>query len=289
LTGQYLFLIRFLYLVLIDISVAFFGDLILSRACHEDTICLWRIEGFSSDDPPPTALQAPTTYDPSKQTRSAFLPVPSSARPIQYTRLLKFHTPDCGVQFFMRFRIFNEPGKHPILAFCNIKSKIMFWDLERLAAYSRFIEHLGDLKRDKSVPLERPAWLQVRKLRKETSVKGTAVSHLRSSFHAADKESMASMSPDPEGASAGQPYSQKTLDEWASLYDITNPHGALQPHRSIHATLANEELFVGRQVAWSADGEWCVVVGNGNRIVICQRWAKDGKDKTPAPTAPTTS
>ncbi|OAR03049.1 hypothetical protein LLEC1_06282, partial [Akanthomyces lecanii] len=34
-------------------SVSFFGDYILSRACHDNVIVLWRIEGFSSQGPPP--------------------------------------------------------------------------------------------------------------------------------------------------------------------------------------------------------------------------------------------
>ncbi len=112
-------------------SVAFYGDLILSRACHEDVIVLWRIEGFSSGDPPLPASQAPAC-DTSEQTRSAFSPVISASRPAQYTRLLQFHTPGCGAQFFMRFDVFHAPNEHPLLTFCNAESRILFWDLARL-------------------------------------------------------------------------------------------------------------------------------------------------------------
>ncbi|KAJ6784981.1 hypothetical protein PWT90_08127 [Aphanocladium album] len=62
--------------------VAFFGDFILSRACHDNVIVLWRIEGFSSDGPAPPQSAAPTAQtvvptsmdDQSRLTRSYFVP-----------------------------------------------------------------------------------------------------------------------------------------------------------------------------------------------------------------------
>ncbi len=182
----------------VSFSVAFFGDLILSRACHEDSIVLWRIEGFSSDDPPLPASQAPTAYDTSKQTRSAFSPVISASRPAQYTRLLQFHTPDCGVQFYMRFKMFHAPDKHPVLAFCNAKSRTLFWDLARLPAYSSFIQALKDPKRDKQQPLNRPSWLTARKPREPK--KGDAVTNLRHANTMGDKELHGFGEPRPGGS-----------------------------------------------------------------------------------------
>ncbi|KAH8889800.1 WD40 repeat-like protein [Thozetella sp. PMI_491] len=265
--------------------VTFFGDLILSRACHEESIVLWRIEGFSSDDPPLPAAQAPTAYDPSKPTRSAFNPVISASQPAQYTRLLQFHTPDCGVQFFMRFKVFHAPGKHPVLAFCNAKSRTLFWDLARLPAYNNFIRALKDPSRDRTAPLGRPSWLTVRKPREPK--KGDVITNLRHATATGDKDSMVSASPDPEGVggtSMGAPsgatgvtgdlgYSQKMLQEWEEMYDTSDPHGMIRPHRAIN-TVVNEANFVGRQVAWSPGGEWCLVVGNNNRVIIYQRWAE---------------
>lgn len=254
-------------------SVSFFGDLVISRACHENTMVLWRIEGFNSEDAPPSRDQAPSTHDPRKQTRSAFAPVLSKGRPMRYTRLLRFSTVDCNVQFFMRFRLFHEPGKHPILAFCNTKSKIFFWDLERLTAYRQFMGALEEAKQtEKGAHPQRPGWLQVKKGKKEAVGKGTAISQVR----AQEKESNASASPDPDAA-AGQPYSQKTLREWAEMYDISSDARPLLPHRTVQATSSTDSTFVGRQVAWSPGGEWCVVVGSGNRAVVCHRWAHGGK------------
>ncbi|KAG5932766.1 hypothetical protein E4U59_007301 [Claviceps monticola] len=58
--------------------VAFFGDYILSRACHDNIIVLWRIEGFSSDGPKQPQSTAPTPQhvlsasyeDPDRLTRT---------------------------------------------------------------------------------------------------------------------------------------------------------------------------------------------------------------------------
>lgn len=252
--------------------MAFFGDLILSRACHEDSIVLWRIEGFSSDDPVPSPADAPTTYDPNKQTRSYYTPILSPERPAHFTRLLQFHTPDCGVQFFMRFRIFHAPGKHPILAFANAKSRTFFWDMSRFLAYSQYIKELENAQASKDVPPpQKPYWLPVKKEKKPD----TAAAKLRIS--GVDKESMVSASPDPESVTSLGQHNQKTLSEWAEMYETTNLHRLIKPHKSV----AVDGTFVGRQVSWSPGGEWCVVVGNNNRALIYQRWVKDNKISTP--------
>ncbi|KAL2200386.1 WD40-repeat-containing domain protein [Corynascus similis CBS 632.67] len=273
--------------------VAFHGDLILSRACHEDTIVLWQVEGFSSADPVPGPLDAPTPTDMAKQTRSYFTPTLSAqSRPAMFTRLAQFHTPDCGVQFFMRFRIFRAPGKHPILAFANAKSKTFFWDLARFGSYSRYMAKLKEAK-EAGRPLvgeggvSKPAWLVIRRSGKKTTtatttttaaaaaaaagVAGDGAASLRSFvMGGGDKESMVSASPDPESVT-GLGHSRETLQAWAEMYDLSNPVGQIKAHRTVQV----EGGFVGRQVGWSPEGEWCVVVGNGNRALIYQRWAKE--------------
>lgn len=242
-------------------SVAFYGDLILSRACHEDVIVLWRIEGFSSDDPVPTPDDAPTTYDPAKQTRSGWTPTLSPDRPVHFTRLLQFHTPDCGRQFFMRFRMFHAPGRHPILAFANAKSKTFFWDMSRFLGHAGYMESLRDAQAARqAAPPAKPSWLVVKRAKK-----GDAASSLRGG---ADKDSMVSASPDPD---PGLWYDSKTLAHWAELYSMSTSHVAVEPHKTV--AMAVDGAFVGRQVGWSPGGEWCVVVGNANRALIYQRWA----------------
>jgi polycomb protein EED len=216
-----------------------------------------------------------------------------------FTRLAQFHTPDCGVQFFMRFRIFRVAGKHPVLAFANAKSKTFFWDLARFGSYARYMDELKEAqKRGRSVGVtvagaggesavaagvQKPAWLMVKRAKKGAAAAamaaaavGDGTSSLRSfaaaSVAGGDKESMVSASPDPEGGGAtGLGYSRETLQAWAEMYDLSNPVGYVKAHR----TLQIEGGFVGRQVGWSPEGEWCVVVGNGNRALIYQRWGKE--------------
>ncbi|KAL2127691.1 hypothetical protein VTI74DRAFT_10306 [Chaetomium olivicolor] len=261
--------------------VAFHGDLILSRACHEDSIVLWQIEGFSSSDPIPDPLSAPTPTDMAKQTRSYFTPTLSQSRPAMFTRLAQFHTPDCGVQFFMRFRMFHAPGKHPILAFANAKSRTFFWDFRRFGEYKRYIEELKEAggKNIGGREVQKPSWLMVKRGKKTAAsgvaaVVGDGTSSLRSfalSGAGGDKESMVSASPDPESSTTGLAYSRETLQAWAEMYDLSDPVGYVKAHRSLQI----DGGFVGRQVGWSPDGEWCVVVGNGNRALIYQRWGKE--------------
>ncbi|KID61922.1 WD40 domain-containing protein, partial [Metarhizium hybridum] len=144
--------------------VAFYGDCVLSRACHDNVIVLWRIEGFSSEGLPPPQSAAPTPQnvvptsyeDPDRLTRSAFVPATSPQCPSQYTRLLEFHTPNCGPQFFMRFKLFHVPDQNPVLAFCNAAGNIFFWDFRRLTVY---LEVMAGLQ-GKSKAAVTPSWLK---------------------------------------------------------------------------------------------------------------------------------
>jgi polycomb protein EED len=147
----------------------------------------------------------------------------------------------------------------------------MFWDLERFTTYSRYMASLKDTQRDRSsATMEKPSWLLVKKNKKPDNA-----SNLRN-ITAADKESMVSASPDPESVTT-LGFNQKTLSEWAEMYDTSNAHGMVKPHRVGQV----DGAFVGRQVGWSPEGDWCVVVGSQNRALIYQRWAKDNKGSTP--------
>jgi polycomb protein EED len=267
---------------LVDCAI-FFGDLILSRACHDEVIVLWRIEGFSSADPPPPPSRAPTTFDPSQLTRSAFAPKSSLVCPSPYTRLLQFSTPGCGVQFFMRFSIFHIPGQHAMLAFCNAASKIYFWDLQRLTDYAEFVSKVQDPSRDRSVSIDslRPAWLKPIHHRKAEG---------GSQKDRASTDGVQQINQDLNESASKlllKEYSSETVTNWESRYSSWNPHGLVKPHKEELVNKYNKERkrvaysFVGRQVAWSPAGEWCVVVGSQNLAVILQRWAPDRDKVTP--------
>lgn len=307
-------------------SVAFYGDMILSRACHEDKIVLWRVEGFDSNNPPLPPSAAPTNFDPKEQTRSAFAK-PSPNRYALFSRLLQFSTPDCHSQFFMRFRMFHAKGKHPILAFANAKSRTFFWDLTRFREYNRFMDALHAYEEARaqrltitsngapplaslpsSSPPDKPHWLPIKKdkpLPTHRSITGTAgpgTGDKSSSTTAATmvpSTTTASASPDPDNVIGLGGYNTRTLTEWAEMYGTRNPQNLIRCHKQNSI----EGGFVGRQVAWSPEGDWCVVVGNSNNAVLYHRWGKDkeggskggvgagGKDRkgsTPAPSATST-
>ncbi|EJT68778.1 hypothetical protein GGTG_13655 [Gaeumannomyces tritici R3-111a-1] len=231
--------------------VAFYGDMILSKACHEDTIVLWRVEGFSSHDPPPPASDAPTNHDPAKLTRSSF--VPPSASPhtcaAAYTRLLKFSIKGCGHQFFMRFSMLQTRGMHPILAFCDTAAKI--------------IAGAGT----------------ERELRRETS-RATSTPDAEASATAAAAAPAPAVATPSEPADPLDAFGPKDAraEQWESRYDVSDPQAVIRPHRIEQMSKSG---FLGRQVAWSVDGAWCVVVGSGNLALILQRW--HGGESTPAP------
>lgn len=255
-------------------SVAFFGDNILSRACHDNVIVLWRIEGFSSADPPPPQSSAPTAQtvvpsgggleDQSRLTRSYFLPAVTAECPSQYTRLLEFHTPSCGPQFFMRFSLHHVPGQNPVLAFCNAAGNIFFWDLRRLAAYQDVMLALRDPARDRARPVALPSWLKpvIPRQRVTKLARTTSSSSSRGGAGAGANGA--------NGAEPGHELSQETLASWAAKYSMEDPHEPIKAHRA-ESSAAN---FVGRQAAWSPGGEWCVVVGSSNTTLVLQRWAK---------------
>ncbi|CAK7269227.1 hypothetical protein SEPCBS119000_003462 [Sporothrix epigloea] len=363
---------------LID-CVSFYGDLILSRACLEDLIVLWRIEGFDSTAEPPSPEQAPSNQDTTKLTRSAFSVPPITSTPsvgpsdslqagpvavstYPYTRLLQLHTPGCGPQFFMRFGLFNLAGHHPVLAFCNATAKIFFWDWTCFSAYRQFMT--ANLRRERQMPntgqtgegpVPRPPWMRVvvprkrptgnsgangnngaganviysvgsRRLRETHSELGlmdragaeegseressfgsfavgsgdiaasavapsvaasTATSTVGPAAAAAVKGAVATASTGagaaPKGRSAvghniTDMYNQETLDDWNSKYNTNDPHMLIKAHKT---ETTKGISAVGRQVAWSPEGDWCVVVGSNSRVMILQRWA-NGEPGQPA-------
>ncbi|KAG5983849.1 hypothetical protein E4U55_006999 [Claviceps digitariae] len=255
--------------------VAFYGDYVLSRACHDNVIVLWRIEGFSSAGPRPSQSTAPTPQnvlptgyeDPERLTRSAFVPATSPRCPSQYTRLLEFHTPNCGPQFFMRFKLHHVAGQNPVLAFCNAAGNIFFWDLRRLTVYQEVIAAQNEAWHDKSKPVQVPKWLKPVIPRQRVDATG------RLKSVASDRDSLAS---GQTGYTETTDYSPETLESWASRYSMEDPHDALKAHRTEYSS-AN---FVGRQTAWSPGGEWCVVVGSSNTTLVLQRWARNSASRT---------
>jgi polycomb protein EED len=245
-------------------SVTFHGDLVLSKALHEDCIVLWLIKGFNSTSAPPPQSSAPTNYDTEPDTRSAFSPPPSAFdRSRQYTRLLQFAIPDC-FEFYMRFSLYSPlsaPVTHPILAMCNSASKVYFWDFKRLEEFHDYVMSSKDIHGDASQSVQRPVWLPASrskgKSRDADTESTTASSHTLST-----EAAMANP--------ADIPPSQ------TRKYAMGDPFGMVEAHKVVDTKLKGS--WTGRQVAWSACGKWCVVVGSPNVIAVFERWA-DRKEK----------
>lgn len=233
---------------------------------------LWKIEGFSSEDPPPAPSTAPTAYDQSRTTRSAFASINSPSCPSLWVRLLQFETPHCGPQFFLRFSLHHVHGQHPILVFCNTKSEILMWDMARLTGYQSYINKIRDPNRDTTVRVKRPAWLQPNhhKLKKAVSENPvdpvyTAAFTMRPVGHR-----------DPFNVEGYllEEQTPETVESWQSKYDTSNPFKLIKPHK---IEKFGGPRFLGRQVAWSPVGDWCVVAGSQNTVIILQRWPKGGR------------
>jgi polycomb protein EED len=61
----------------------------------------------------------------------------------------------------------------------------------------------------------------------------------------------------------------KTRKGWSEKYDMGDPLKEIAAHWT---DVVKGLTVVGRQVAWSPDGKWCVVVGSDSVIACFQRW-----------------
>lgn len=144
------------------------------------------------------------------------------------------------------------------------------WDMARLTGYHDYINQIRDPERDPDTRVKRPGWLvpvhhRARKVDTKLDPVWAAAAAMRPvGYHDPfDIEKYLLQEQTPE-----------TVESWQGKYDTCNPFKLIKPHRS--DTLGGPR-FVGRQVAWSPGGEWCVIVGSRNTAVIMQRWAKGGR------------
>lgn len=250
-------------------SVKWYGDLILSRAArgqtesdkkHNDLI-LWKIDGFDGSLPPPE--HPPIPY-PGRFTRTSF---PHSERSRGFEYILTFaihHTP----RFYLRFGLFHEPAKRPVLVIGNEESKFLFWDLQRCEEGEDGNEMIKPGRggkgsrggRGKKSSINTESLSRLNGLRRDASVASdsTRTSALPS----------ASNSNTPASASASQPVApgEKRL--------VTDdPMRPIRPHWEKIATtgLSARKHFATSQVQWSPDGRWMVGVGDHGMIAVFHR------------------
>ncbi|KAH7382597.1 WD40-repeat-containing domain protein [Phaeosphaeria sp. MPI-PUGE-AT-0046c] len=227
--------------------VQWYNDLIFSHACREAKIMLWKIDGFSSDsasipDAPVPTSAAITSRTPvtvpahsSSTTRSAW-----GGR---FQRLLQFSLPDTD-QFYIRFNLFHELGRHPILAAGNEKSKAFFWDLQRLEDSGTG----GDASQDGKATL-----------------KGLP-RHIREGSVSSNGSSAMSTA---SGTTKG---TKRKVKEQPRDRGIADPFTSIKAHKVVE--IPKYMPFPFRQFGWSRDGQWCVGAADHGLINVFHRWEK---------------
>lgn len=222
--------------------VEWYNDLILSHAARENHILLWRIDRFSSDrlDTPPVPIPTSAAVD---STTPVTVPADStpntrSAWGGHFQRLLKFDLPHCNM-FYLRFSLFHEMGRHPILVAGNERSKAFFWDLQCLEQI-----HLD-----------------------EDQVRRDELHMLPSDFPHQVRESSDSTVSSGSGTITKTKAKKSTNStRYASL---GNPFQPIKAHSTIE--VPKYQAFPFHKFAWSRDGQWCVGVGHPGLINVFHR------------------
>ena len=142
----------------------------------------------------------------------------------------------------MRFGLFHQPFKRPVLVIGNEKSRFSWWDLQRLE------EGLDTASEDGGggslrVPFQG---------RKDKSALGMA-----------REQSVASE------ASSGVGSSNSGSAAPERKFAINDPFTSVEAHKKITVP---KVAFATRQIDWSPGGEWAVAVGDHGMVVMFRRW-----------------
>ncbi|RMZ73507.1 `extra sex combs` (WD-40 repeat family) [Pyrenophora seminiperda CCB06] len=211
----------------------------------EDKIILWSIDEFSSDQlttPPAPIPTSSAVYSRTPVT----IPANTTSKTLsawggRFQRLLQFELPHTN-QFYIRFSVFHELGRPPVLAAANEKSKVFFWDLQRL-------ENSGtgenDSQNAKGLPLGLP-----RHVREESTASTTSSTYSTSS-----------------GATRAK---RRKVKEQHIDRGISDPFRSIKAHKVIE--IPKFKAFAFRHCAWSRDGQWFVSVGDCGTMAVFNRW-----------------
>ncbi|KAG9231205.1 WD40-repeat-containing domain protein [Amylocarpus encephaloides] len=210
-------------------SITFFHDLILSRSEREDRLVLWSITGFDSTLPPPTESEAPSLKDEKTLTRSFFAPPAiTPGASPQYSRLLTFANPKSELVWIRHGFFPGSPTTNSILACGNEVGELLFWDLARLSEHHEAITK-GTYEDDE----KRPGFMALS--RKKT-----------------------------KGQNGREEMLERSRRKWDRRYGIGDPERGLEAHRTVDC----DRSVCLRGVGWSADGRWCVAVGDQSTFVV---------------------
>lgn len=159
---------------------------------------------------------------------------------------------------------------NPVLAFCNTGSKVFFWDLSRLEEYHDAAKNGGDLKD----PNTRPSFLNpFQRRNRGGGAAGGAVARLHRAASPTESSSSyhtGSDVQDKEKDKGGIDW-DKSLKGWVKRYEMGDPLVNLDAHKE---EVVKGLGFTGRYIAWSRDGQWCVVVGSAGVFALLHRWGR---------------
>lgn len=161
----------------------------------------------------------------------------------RFQRLLQFELPN-DESFYLRFSIYHELGRHPILVAGNVKSKAFFWDLHRLEE-SGTGEEVIQHESARTLPLSLPRHVR----------EGSSSSHGSSNASA---------------GSGNTKSKRKKAKEQIRDQGISNPFRSIKAHKVIE--IPKYAPFAFRHFSWSGDGQWCVGVGDAGLINVFHRW-----------------
>ncbi|MCJ1478553.1 hypothetical protein MMC13_007234 [Lambiella insularis] len=166
--------------------------------------------------------------------------------------------------WYMRFSLFCQAGKRPILAIGNEKSKVFFWDLQSLEEWegtSPAGEEIDD-NRFKIPRAKKGIARKIAKLPKqrESSVASTTTTNAGSST---GPNGLLNSTPGDTADQATEGSSRARLK-----FAADDPFKALLPHRT---HVVPRVTFAARQIAWSVGGEWMVAVGDQGMIAMFAR------------------
>lgn len=151
----------------------------------------------------------------------------------RFQRLLHLELPH-SQSWYTRFSLYHQLGHHPILASGNERSKVFFWDLERLElAHTGEYGHRNDETQGYSSGVPR---------------------HLREASTASTTSSTSI------GVSAIVKKKVKKTKPLDPDSGISDPFHLIKAHKVLE--IPKHSTFAFHQCAWSNDGQWCVGVGS---------------------------
>jgi polycomb protein EED len=165
----------------------------------------------------------------------------------RFQRLLQFELPNTD-EFYIRFALYHELGRHPILVAGNEKSKAFFWDLQRL-------ENSGtgeDASHNTKVPHGLP------RLVREGSFASTGSSAVSGGGSGATKAKKKKMKE-----------KEKEKEQFCDR-GISDPFRSIKAHKIIE--IPKYQAFPFRHFAFSRDGQWCVGAGDCGFVNVFHRW-----------------